>query len=499
MTSLDEALSLFAQTRSALLSHAIESLGREALEGFVAPTPKKNLEFHRAWQELCLEPTKLSWCLHALIEKLPKLLDGKEHSSGDKCDALVERLDVLTKLKPDPRIAQAVLALNELRAPVCNFSIVIESMAHALVRHADDETVSSPLLKEFLSNDEAAEIVDNKLPKPSPLNAEQTARWTKRKVAKRDLTALFEMVYAAPHADEPREVLADALQEVGDVRGEFIALQLREHRGDTSVEVHQRAQQLLAKNANAWLGPLRPIVYRAEMRRGFLSRIELAGSWASDKWKTIAQERMLATIENIEMGQATGKIYGPFLTGTLAQTVESIEVSDDEALKSLENVAFPNLKELISLRWTRHSHEERFLSRIVPWIEQHEKVVRLGCELDQLPHLSKTKLASLTDVTSTAELKEALKWWRKLPNLKSLTCGWGDRIVLVRSGKQDHARIFAARFGGQGPEIASLPKSIRRVEVIGNVTLAKHLQTEHLKRFEIVALKSPSGLITATK
>jgi uncharacterized protein (TIGR02996 family) len=58
---------------------------------------------------------------------------------------------------------------------------------------------------------------------------------------------LFAAVYADPAADEARQVLADRLVELGDPRGEVIALQMK--RPDDA-----RAKRLIAKHRAAWLG-----------------------------------------------------------------------------------------------------------------------------------------------------------------------------------------------------------------------------------------------------
>lgn len=68
---------------------------------------------------------------------------------------------------------------------------------------------------------------------------------------------LLEAVGRAPHDLAVHSLVADALQEAGDPRGEFIALMLRARRtGCTGAELRRRATKLFAKNHAAWLGPL---------------------------------------------------------------------------------------------------------------------------------------------------------------------------------------------------------------------------------------------------
>lgn len=90
----------------------------------------------------------------------------------------------------------------------------------------------------------------------------------------RDTAKLFAAVYANPDADAPRSVLADALQEAGDPRGEFIALQLARARGGKKT---RRESQLLKPNQRAWLGPLVMAIPNKGLvfERGFVARCQL--------------------------------------------------------------------------------------------------------------------------------------------------------------------------------------------------------------------------------
>jgi uncharacterized protein (TIGR02996 family) len=79
----------------------------------------------------------------------------------------------------------------------------------------------------------------------------------------RDEEALLADIYANPRDDAPRLVYADVLQERGDPRGEFIALQCA---GTTGKQVNE----LLKANLKKWLGPLAPVLgAQVEFRRGF--------------------------------------------------------------------------------------------------------------------------------------------------------------------------------------------------------------------------------------
>jgi len=467
---LDEALAAFATTRSSELSRAIETLGREALDGFTPPAPRKNMEFHRAWQALAVEPARRTWCLDTILDKLPKLSDGKETSYGDKCEALIERMQTLRAQPPDPRVGRAMLALFQLRSPVMGFVIADEELARVLIQHADDETRGSPVIAELTRVPEVAKILMRQLlPKPVVLDAATQTRAKSVKPTKRDVSALFAAVYAAPDADEPREILADALQEANDPRGEFIALQLREARGDASDELRDRAQELVQLHGKTWLGPLRPVTYRAAMRRGFLHRLELAGSWSANNWQEVAAEPMLATCDELLAGQGTGSVYASFLAGSIAATIRSIEVFDDAIWKVVTTTALPRLTGL------------------------------LVCDLATWEPLPKSVRARITELGLGDDLGDCVDVWQKHRGLRTLQCDRGyEPIVLVREGKREFARVLSSRLGTEAPKLRRLPKSIKRVEVVNNATQAKELAKE-FKRLEIVAVRPPSGTITGVK
>lgn len=106
-----------------------------------------------------------------------------------------------------------------------------------------------------------------------------------------DIEELYRAVFAAPEDDGPRLVLADALQERGDPRGEFISLQLQTPRAQRS---ERRMQKLLERHRSEFLRGLAPAVMpEATQRweRGFLSEASVvlhgelveAPDWATVK------------------------------------------------------------------------------------------------------------------------------------------------------------------------------------------------------------------------
>lgn len=81
---------------------------------------------------------------------------------------------------------------------------------------------------------------------------------------------LLAAVYAQPDATDRRAVYADFLNEVGDPRGEFIALQLA---NADKPRMSPRESQLLRRHLGEWIAPVEEVLdERPVFRRGFMAR-----------------------------------------------------------------------------------------------------------------------------------------------------------------------------------------------------------------------------------
>jgi uncharacterized protein (TIGR02996 family) len=103
---------------------------------------------------------------------------------------------------------------------------------------------------------------------------------------------LFAAVYADPAVDAPRQVLADALQEQGFPRGEFIALQLA--RATTQAAPTTREAALLKRWSSEWLAPYQPHFAGladddAGFGRGFLraAKFRADAQPPTEAWRTV--------------------------------------------------------------------------------------------------------------------------------------------------------------------------------------------------------------------
>lgn len=112
---------------------------------------------------------------------------------------------------------------------------------------------------------------------------------------------LLEQVVRSPADDGPRAVYADSLTERGDLRGEFIALQLKHARSLGTVPEREREAALLSANGPRWLGPLSSwfvpgsVVYA----RGFLDacRVEVPTTGVD---ASLFEHPLWATVRTVE-------------------------------------------------------------------------------------------------------------------------------------------------------------------------------------------------------
>jgi uncharacterized protein (TIGR02996 family) len=109
--------------------------------------------------------------------------------------------------------------------------------------------------------------------------------------AKRSREELLRAVYENPADDAPRLVFADFLQEQGDLRGEFIALQFKKRDAKLSRAESMREKELFAEHGRSWLGAIEKAVLKrgTVFERGFVAVCEagrIDGSW---EWSTVRE------------------------------------------------------------------------------------------------------------------------------------------------------------------------------------------------------------------
>lgn len=200
---------------------------------------------------------------------------------------------------------------------------------------------------------------------------------------------LFREVWQRPDDIELRLVLADALLEAGDPRGELIQLQR-----NPEADHERRAMRLLQRYGLTWLGSLRGAVVPVSYELGFLaSCIAVDGSAGGrDEW---------ATVHTVELDVS----LLDFLFHPVMRSLRRVAGVEDEHLEPLLRASQcpPELE--ASFPWTRLPELYARIARVTALHAFH------------LPGLSLSRDAdgrlSLLDVAYSSELQPLLE---SLPN-----------------------------------------------------------------------------------
>ena len=139
------------------------------------------------------------------------------------------------------------------------------------------------------------------------------------------LDELWRQVAESPDEVSARLVLADALIEAGDPRGELIALQCGGADATVIVDrdhvdnVAERVNDLVAAHWDAWLGETALVIHRhnAKFEGGMLAAIEVgSGDPVPDGiWDRAGNHRELCALQQVRPRKITSAEYGRFLAG----------------------------------------------------------------------------------------------------------------------------------------------------------------------------------------
>ncbi len=163
----------------------------------------------------------------------------------------------------------------------------------------------------------------------------QPARDKQRASATRTLDALFAAVYAAPDADAPRAVLADALQLAGDPQGELIALQL----APPTAASERRIKTLLRKPAAMCAPAIWKLlsVKSVTFERGFIASGRLSAH-TKTAWQDATGAVGWATVHTLDLGSFAGTSHLDRRRGSEIR-MRALSFIHDPAMRYLRRVA----------------------------------------------------------------------------------------------------------------------------------------------------------------
>jgi uncharacterized protein (TIGR02996 family) len=290
---LDVLLARWRQTRSSDLADVIDHLDRRLGNDAQAVDGKNRDQIKERWYEVEAEGRAAD--LGHLIAAVPRV----------RCKDARDMLATLLAWQADPRFGRLVqLALAPPHGYQGSGSGGFwQRLATLLGRTADPRTL--PDMERIIKSTKAGEsdwsnlafFLENNLEraikttrktadKAKPLDEAEVAACAELKkelagpeLDKRTVDELYAAVYEQPSELDLRLVLADALQEVGDPRGELIVLQCKQLAGEgLSASEKRRVSQLLKERGKSWMGPLAPVTLKTGVtfRGGFLAECKLS-------------------------------------------------------------------------------------------------------------------------------------------------------------------------------------------------------------------------------
>lgn len=235
----------------------------------------------------------------------------------------LERLELLVPFAPDPRLSDWIIGI--LSDPPYNasvsrtnkffkrvFQLLIDLRDPGLLARARALPEVWPTVQEL--NPAELEELDKRLSKILPeleeaygaaasslelsareaeLLDEVTAAIGTRPAAavadERAADELLAAVFANPEADEPRQIYADFLMDLGDPLGEMIALQLEARRRKLKPAERKRVRDTLAAHGDRHLGRIAERVQRSGrvFERGFLVEARVTQLDSDPAWSTL--------------------------------------------------------------------------------------------------------------------------------------------------------------------------------------------------------------------
>jgi len=244
------------ETHDPALEEPIARLGEQVARPRPAIAAKTKREIEARW--------------HALAEQrdpgdLDRLLDTPWPKRRPD---IVARVLALATWPADPRIGPKVLRLRG-HYPAGELDIVFGALL-AQSPSAQLERMLDGYGEYRFGRARAALALVRRTACDPALLAEAEAALAKRATPVVPATLLAESL-AHPEDLALRRVLADELQELGDPRGELIALQLAVEEGTADKRTHDRIEAILAANLDRWIAPLPNIVAGScRFERGFL-------------------------------------------------------------------------------------------------------------------------------------------------------------------------------------------------------------------------------------
>jgi len=361
--ALDLALAAWRETRAPALADLVDAIVRRCEQ----PQVPAWHQVQAWWMELAAtyQPLAVSVLVATATERQSRPVEPAELARftelgalvpelGDKLPdhgCLIARFAALREWPDDPRVTPVLAGwlheapiewrdhhVDAMRGIYRAIATRLAAIGDPRVRLRLATTIAEPRGQSHATRayqvELATEVLAALAARPPTLpaaDAERVARWCTELApaiatpATIDVMALWREAAQAPDDDARLMVLADALIECGDDRGELIALQC-----SPEPEAYERARQLLYQNWERWLGDLVLLVKRTRtvFRRGFIVEIQV-GRYTTPPWvfAKVRGHRELLAVRTLRAHHTTEAVQFAEVVDGLPQVPERIEVT----------------------------------------------------------------------------------------------------------------------------------------------------------------------------
>lgn len=415
---------LFPVSQEDALIRAEEAVQRQSLPGVLdASIGGWQSTKHPAWAELAVlaearmpvitlkgkkDEKYTQWC--ALVEQKDLLMVSRlwEASFSRSFRDMSQRFESLKSWSYDPRAVSVLMKWLREIPWTSNAAQTFWRAIFSYLKELDDPRLSEitsypelwdvrPVMHEWMQKQLDKSVPAMTLSTPEALSGDDVKRLDnikqvlgelslveepeERSAVEGELEEAWRALSLSPQSDERRAALATLLEEQGDVRGEFIRLQLQKKLTKSE---RARLKELRTAFAKEWLGPLQTCVLGAPVyKRGFLTKLKVNISSASAA-KEIRDSFLWSTVEEIEFSTSQKAKWQPITE--MFRSVRVLKQLNADGVSSLSALNAPLPLEQLSLpagafaelsQTTNFPHVSKLTLLFSPRLQVHELVEEL--------------------------------------------------------------------------------------------------------------------------
>lgn len=341
--ALERALAAWRSCRAPALADLIGAWSARLANP--EPSERTRAAFHERWLDAAASARvrDVPWLAQTVDHKV-EMPDRRIHLAPEPSMPLA-RARALRQLPADPRITTGLLqALRRARIPPrieldgTEVEPIYAGWVDQLVELRDvralaelEDLLANPIAASATTRDLLARLLPPAIEALRAVEPEPAPDLPAPPAPQAPSTSL-DAIYAAPHDLGLRAALADRLQEEGDPRGTFIALQLAR---DPQTLGQQRA--LLRAHRSAWLGEdLDAVLSNVELADGFLHAATMKKRPVDDQTPArAALDHRLSTLAVLRVGNGYGHHLLQLLTSPHLRTLHTTEANKRHVLDAM--------------------------------------------------------------------------------------------------------------------------------------------------------------------